>query len=138
MLFRLLVPLDSLCRFRPADCSCPRILPLYLDPTYHDANLLFNPDNWSGWMQYKECARSLLIRPHATAFLMLRGILWRLALEFAPEELLAGLGCSLSTTASSYIRRTVELEDHLGDCVSKSEISMLLGLVGGSPDRVQQ
>lgn len=102
--------------------------PAYLEPHFEDPLLPWYGDSPAvGWSQYVHAAREILKRPHAIAFLMRGGLLWRLALEFGPDDLKARVGLGPSSTLLQHARGSLVTEGWWADDVTPSEVDVLLG-----------
>ncbi|KIP01113.1 hypothetical protein PHLGIDRAFT_393026 [Phlebiopsis gigantea 11061_1 CR5-6] len=103
-------------------------VPAYLAPQFEDPALpWYGNSPATGWAQYVHAARELLQRPHAVAFLMRGGILWRLALEFGPDDLQTRVRRGPSSTLVRHARGSMVNEGWYADDVTACEIRALLG-----------
>ena len=108
----------------------PPPLPLYFQANYVELPLVFHDSiRQQSWGAYLHNVKQVLARPHASSFLLQGGILWRIALEFGPTNLLPDLlqGPSVTMVECLYGQRNVN--GHLFEGPTDGELAVLLGEV---------
>lgn len=122
-------PVEYLLKLRgPVDFD-EEVLPTYLEDGYVEPVLLRDDDARTSWLQYLYRVRDVLGRPHAVGYLLKGGILWRIALEYGPRDLLDRLVSGPSSYLVRYLRGSRAAVGYLYDSVTESEISVALGVV---------
>ena len=131
MNFLVAYPKEYIEGLRANDARSLEALPAHLAPNYVDPVLPIVRSRTDGWAVYVEAVRRILERPEAVAFLMQGGILWRLALEFGPEDIVRRLLDGPSTSLVCHLHGSESSSGKLYDDVSPAERDVLLGKTEG-------
>ncbi|KAG2354421.1 hypothetical protein BDR07DRAFT_1494636 [Suillus spraguei] len=111
----------------PIGNATPQLLvphPAYL--ASRDQYISFNLGNPRYWDAYMLRVTELLQKPFARRFLSLGGILWRLALQFGPADLIARALAGPSSYATVWQSGDIS-DGHCDDIATAAEIGILLG-----------
>ncbi|KAJ3474626.1 hypothetical protein NLI96_g12351 [Meripilus lineatus] len=127
--FRLVMPLQALESVKPSSSRFVGPLPPYLENAFVEPILLYRKPTSLILAQYRTQRYDLLRRPHASAFLCLGALPWRISVEHGPPGLVQAVFTYPSSSAIYHSRGYTGFVGHLGDQVSSREIQVLLGYV---------
>ncbi|KAH7917881.1 hypothetical protein BV22DRAFT_1135037 [Leucogyrophana mollusca] len=132
--FNIMVPFDKIHLFKPAYDTISndiRARPPYFQPEHVELLVPVQLGTLCTATQWETAVRAIFRRPHARAYILKGGLLWRLALEFGSRHILESVanGPSISVTMANHMRREFgPVMDIADDEAVAGEVAVMLGV----------